>query len=192
MKNKYMLRIISGRFKGKGIESPSDIAIRPTSGRVKESLFNIIRTQLEGADFLDLFAGTGQIGLEAISNGARCVFADLHPQLVQTNSALLGCRKETEIIQGSFQAVLKQLLLKGPKFDFIFADPPYQNGYYEEIIALSVEVLKENGTLILEHASNFPIETQRMRVVDHRVYGSRSLTFLKGEKYEVDGLSRQF
>lgn len=182
MKNKYTLRIISGAFKGRGLISPPDDSVRPTSGRVKESLFNRIRTELPGTDFLDLFAGTGQIGLEAVSLGARCVFADVSPKLVQENIRTLRCEESTRVLQGSFQQVLRQLAQEGQSFDFIFADPPYQAGYYEDIIALSLAVLKKNGFLILEHASDLTIETQLLRLESQRNYGSRSLTFLKGEK----------
>lgn len=137
MKNKYTLRIISGALKGRGLASPPDHSVRPTSGRVKESLFNRIRTNLPGTVFLDLFAGTGQIGLEAVSLGARCVFADVAPRLVQENIRMLHCEERTRVLQGSFLQVLRQLAEEGQRFDFIFADPPYQAGYYEDIIAYS-------------------------------------------------------
>ena len=182
MKNKYTLRIISGALKGRGLASPPDHSVRPTSGRVKESLLNRIRTNLPGTVFLDLFAGTGQIGLEAVSLGARCVFADVAPRLVQENIRMLHCEERTRVLQGSFLQVLRQLAEEGQRFDFIFADPPYQAGYYEDIIAYSCAVLKKNGFLILEHASDLIIQTQLLHLDDQRNYGSRSLTFLKGEK----------
>ena len=192
MKNKYTLRIISGVFKGRGLVSPPDDFVRPTSGRVKEALFNRIRTELPGTDFLDLFAGTGQVGLEAVSLGARCVFADVSLGLVRENIRLLHCEENTRVLQGDFVQVLTQLTREGRTFDFIFADPPYQAGYYEEIVALSFAVLKENGVLILEHASDFTVEAPLFRLEDRRKYGSRSLTFLKEKKNETDDLSRQF
>lgn len=181
MKNKYTLRIISGTLKGKGIASPPDASVRPTSGRVKESLFNKIRSSLYGARFLDLFAGSGQIGLEAISLGASCVFADISPALVKSNLLLLGCENAI-VMQGSFAEVLRQLQAKGQTFDFIFADPPYQAGYYEEIIALSAPLLKKDGLLIVEHAADYTPDIHPLYMEDRRVYGSRCLTFLKGEQ----------
>ncbi|MBR2861342.1 MAG: 16S rRNA (guanine(966)-N(2))-methyltransferase RsmD [Clostridia bacterium] len=183
MKNKYLLRIISGKYRGKGIISPKDMTVRPTSARVKDSLFNILRTDLFGADFLDLFAGTGQMGLEAVSNGAKCVFADKDVRLVRENISQIGCEDASGIVSGDFEFVAKTLLNQGKKFDFVFADPPYENGYYERIITCTLPLLKENGTLILEHSSDMRLEeSEGYAIKDQRAYGSRALTFVGGKQ----------
>ena len=182
MKNKYLLRIISGKYRGKGIISPKDMAVRPTSARVKDSLFNVLRMKLHGAEFLDLFAGTGQMGLEAISNGAKCTFADKDIRLVSENIRQIGCQEDSAVLSGDFESVTKSLLNQGRKFDFIFADPPYENGYYEKIIICALPLLKEDGMLILEHSSDMKIaEDESYAIKDQRVYGSRTLTFLGGK-----------
>ena len=180
MKNKFLLKIISGKHRGKGLFSPPDFSVRPTSARVKESLFNIIRNDLFAADFLDLFAGSGQIGFEALSNGANVTFCDKDVSLVRKNAQHLGV--DANILQGSFDFVLKTLC-KTQKFDFIFADPPYDDGLYEDIIKNALPLLKEDGVLVLEHSSDYAVPTVlNCKVVSVRKYGSRSLTFLGGER----------
>lgn len=180
MKNKFLLKIISGTLKGKGLYSPQDFSVRPTSARVKDSLFNIIRNDLPGARFLDLFAGSGQIGFEAISLGADVVFCDKDASLIKKNAQHLGV--EATVLQGDFLNILSTLK-NGQNFDFIFADPPYNDALYAAIIKNSLPLLSQNGVLILEHSSdyNLPI-TEKCNIISVRKYGSRSLTFLGGEK----------
>lgn len=186
MKNKYLLRVVSGKYRGKGIVSPKDLSVRPTSQRVKESLFNIIRTNLYGKAFLDLFAGTGQMGIEAISNGATAVFIDGDTALAKKNVEGVGCQSESEILRGDFISVLTSL--KGRKFDYIFADPPYRDGLYNDIVKYSLKVLKDDGTIILEHSSDLVFdEFDDAVIIDKRIYGSRALTFLGG-KNENNGI----
>lgn len=183
MKNRYLLRVISGRYKGKGILSPEGLDVRPTSQRVKDSLFNIIRTELYGKDFLDIFSGTGQMGIEAVSNGAHATFVDADTSLVRKNVFEILKNENSEIIRGDFNNVLKNMAEKNKRFDFIFADPPYNEGLYLNIIECSLPLLNDDGVLILEHSSDFDIENLgNFNVVDKRLYGSRSLTFLGGIK----------
>lgn len=181
MKNKYLLRVVSGKYRGKGIASPKDFSVRPTSQRVKESLFNIIRFDLYGKSFLDIFSGTGQIGIEAISNGAKAYFVDGDTTLLKSNLASVGCEKDAEVIRGDFIGVLKSL--KNIKFDYVFADPPYRDGLYQDIVKYSLPVLNDNGVIILEHSSDIVFDSfDGATIVDERTYGSRVLTFLGGKK----------
>lgn len=180
MKKKFLLKIISGQLKGKGLYSPDDFSVRPTSARVKDSLFNIIRNDLFSARFLDLFAGSGQIGFEALSLGADVVFCDKDASLVKKNAQHLGVC--ANVIQGDFLNALSNLKSAQP-FDFIFADPPYNDKLYEEIINNSMPLLSQNGVLILEHSSDYSLPLPNAcNVISVRKYGSRSLTFLGGEK----------
>ncbi len=183
MNNKYLLRVSSGKYRGKGLLSPDGLDVRPTAGRIKSSLFNIIRNDLYGATFLDLFAGTGQMGIEALSCGAEsCVFADKDPSLVKKNIALVGCENEATVIKGDFRSVLQNT--HGVKFDFIFADPPYNNGYYGDIAAFAKQLLAaERGKLILEHATELELDIpDGYTLISSRTYGSRTLTFLEIKK----------
>ncbi len=183
MKSRYLLRVISGKYRGKGIISPKDFSVRPTSQRVKDSLFNIIRTNLYGKNFLDVFAGTGQMGIEAISNGAQVTFVDSDVSLLKTNVLAIIKDQKTDIFQGDFKNVLTNLCKNNKKFDFIFADPPYNEGLYAEIIKYTLPLLSEDGVLILEHSSDFNVEIfNEYNVIDCRNYGSRALTFLGGTK----------
>lgn len=189
MKNKYLLRVISGKYRGKGISSPKDFSVRPTSQRVKESLFNIIRTDLYGKIFLDIFSGTGQIGIEAISNGAKAYFVDGNVALLKSNLESVGCLNEAEVFCGDFINVLKSI--KNIKFDFIFADPPYKDELYQDIVKYSIPILNKDGVIILEHSSDIVFDSfDDAVIVDKRIYGSRALTFLGG-KNENNGLSGQ-
>ena len=177
MKNTTLLRVISGKYRSKGISSPKGQDIRPTSSRVKDSFFNIVRNKIYGCCFLDLFSGTGQIGIEAASIGANVTFCDKDISLTRQNALKIGV-ENAQFVQGDFQAVLTQFRTQNKLFDIIFADPPYKMGYYEKIIELCLPLLKENGTLVLEHASDIEINTGSCTVKDKRVYSSRSLTFL--------------
>lgn len=180
MKNRYLLRVISGKYRGKGILSPKDFSVRPTSQRVKESLFNIIRTDIYGKNFLDVFSGTGQIGIEAVSNGANVTFVDIDTKLLRENTSEVLKNETVEICSGKFANVFESFSKINKKFDFIFADPPYNDGLYDEIIKYSLPILSEDGMLILEHSSDLTIEHDN--VFDKRVYGSRALTFIGGNK----------
>ncbi len=182
MKNKYLLRVLSGDYRGKGLISPPDMSVRPTSARVKGSLFNIIRPTLYNSQFLDIFCGTGQIGIEAVSNGAIATFIDKNTTILNNNINSVGCKDKCRVVSGDFKNILLSFAKNNEKFDFIFADPPYNDGLYEDIIRLTKDLLNEDGRLILEHSSDFVIEnTFDLEIIDTRVYGSRTLTFLGGK-----------
>ncbi len=185
MKNKYLLRVISGKYRGKGIISPKDYSVRPTSQRVKESLFNIIRTDLYEKTFLDIFSGTGQMGIEAVSNGAKAVFIDANTNLIKENVSAI-CEENCEIHRGDFKNILENFKKAGRKFDFIFADPPYNDGLYDDIINYSLPLLNEDGKLILERSSDIPF--RHLNEYDSRKYGSRTLSFLEATN-ENNGIS---
>ena len=180
MKNRYLLRVISGKYRGKGILSPKDYSVRPTSQRVKESLFNIIRTELFGKSFLDIFSGTGQMGIEAVSNGAKAVFVDADTALLKENLSSVCKEENCEVYRGDFKNILLNFKDTNRKFDFIFADPPYNDGLYEDIINFAIPLLSEEGILILEHSTEYVIDS--LYVYNSRTYGSRTLSFLGGNK----------
>lgn len=183
MKKKSLLKVISGKYRGKGLISPPDFTVRPTSARVKDSLFNIIRIDLYGSSFLDLFCGTGQNGIEAISNGALATFVDKSTFIVTKNVTNVGCQQTSRIISGDFKNILLSFAKNNEKFDFIFADPPYNDGLYEEIIKLCTPLLNDGGKLILEHASDYSFDNlYELQLLDKRVYSSRTLTFLGGKE----------
>jgi 16S rRNA (guanine966-N2)-methyltransferase len=145
--------------------------------------------ELYNAKFLDMFSGTGQVGIEAISNGATSTFIDLNTALLKKNIEQIGCQDFSRVFSGDFKRVMSDLNVKGEKFDFIFADPPYNDGLYSDIIRFSMPLLSEDGKIILEHSSDCEITAPDDAIIfDKRAYGSRSLTFLGG-KNEKNGVS---
>lgn len=176
MKEKFLLRVMSGKYRGKGISSPkSEDDVRPTAGRIKQSVFNILRFELADKIFLDMFAGSGQMGIEAVSCGAKkSIFFDRDAILAKQNASRILQESEFEVFRGDSFELLKAL--KGNFPDIVFADPPYSLGMYERIIMEVTALLPENGVLILEHPTEFSFEG------DRRVYGKKALTFIRGAK----------
>lgn len=149
-----MVRVITGQAGGRHLKVPRGWGGRPTSDRVKESLFNILGPLVPGASFLDLFAGTGSVGIEALSRGAsRVVFVENNRQAVRAireNLAQTGLGGRAEVLPiGVMDAAAR---LKGQKFTIIFLDPPYDQGL--EVSALEAlvanDLLEENGLVVVE------------------------------------------
>jgi 16S rRNA (guanine966-N2)-methyltransferase len=184
------MRIIGGKYKGKRIKSlpkRSDTKLlRPTTDRVKESVFSILNNYLEGVKFLDLFAGTGNVGIEAISRGAgKVIFVENDKRfcnLIRENLKKLGVEREKyEIICDDYTSAIKKLAKRGEKFDFIYADPPYEKGYYTRIVNMikNFNLLDEDGLLILEEPKNTPFLPEDEKwIVERRGYGTTLVTFI--------------
>lgn len=180
------MRIIGGEARGRVVPLPAGSAIRPTADRVKESLFNILHT-VEGCSFLDLFAGSGSVGLEALSRGAgfaAFVEKDLHlARLLEGNVARFGFTLRATVIAQDAEKGLGALVRKGHRFDIIFADPPYDRGLVGETLLWPGirKALAENGSVILQHsAREMPVDLQEQSWVmaDQRRYGDTVLSFL--------------
>ncbi len=177
------MRVISGKFKGKKLFSPENNNVRPTTDRIKETMFNILaRVGIEGATVLDLFGGTGALGIEALSRGAsKVVFIDRSPdsvKLIKQNLAHVGADQRTyEIYNVDFQFALKKL--KDRSFDVIFADPPYAAGIENLIISTISEhnVLAQDGTLMIEHSTDVKFNADAFDI-DSRQCGNTTLSFL--------------
>ena len=154
------MRIISGSARGRKLREPQGLDTRPTTDKVKESLFNIIQFELEGRRVLDLFAGTGQLGLEALSRGAEhCTFVDQRREaaaLVKENVKLCRFEGQARVVQGESQAFLRAC---GEKFDVIFLDPPYQTNLLEQCIEkiTRFDILREHGVIVCESGTEWTI-----------------------------------
>jgi 16S rRNA (guanine966-N2)-methyltransferase len=152
------MRIIAGRFRGHSIESPPGHMTRPSTARTRESLFSLVdsRIYLEDADVLDLFCGTGALGLEAISRGASLVtFVEQDAEVLdfaRQNAETLGVSDQCIFINGDAMTYLRRY--KGPELDLIMADPPYELEGLREIPDLSIPHLHTDGVLTLEHSSH--------------------------------------
>lgn len=152
-----MLRIFGGTYKNRRIISPLGYEVRPSSGMVRQALFNILMGQIEGAHFLDLFAGSGAVGLEALSRGAdRVTFVESNRdslKAIHENIEQLGCNDQVQIISGDVLQILKRLSSQTVKYDIIFADPPYDmTDYVHKVIHFIDEstLLKPSGDLYVE------------------------------------------
>ncbi len=173
------MRVISGKYKGRNIVSPRG-EVRPTTDMVKGSLFSLLESRglVEGADVLDLFCGTGAIGIEALSRGAdSCVFVDANTDNVARNIAAMGI--SARVVRADFRRALR--LVKDVKFDIIFADPPYGAGYCDEALktVLKYDMLKKDGVIIIEHSSsNGLINPPENCIIERRVLGAAALEII--------------
>jgi 16S rRNA (guanine966-N2)-methyltransferase len=180
------LRVISGTLKGKKLFSVKGRSLRPTSDRVRESVFDILQGIIEGRRVLDLFAGTGAMGIEALSRGAlAAVFIENHPgSLDALRRNLAACRLEgvSEVLAKEAKEGLRFLEGRGGNFEFIFLDPPYGKGLARETVNKLAEsaLLKPATLIVAEHSPAevvegiFPLER-----VDFRKYGSTRISFFR-------------
>ena len=153
-----MVKITGDRFKGRNLASQKSMKVRPTSVRVRESLFGILGERIGGADVLDLFAGIGTIGIEALSRGAsKVIFVENDRQVarvIKKNLEILGEDNDNQISLLPALNFIRRYSGRKRRFDFIYADPPYTFDKHEEVLsALSHGgLLKKNGILVIEHS----------------------------------------
>ena len=177
------MRIIAGQFRGHGLISPDGHETRPSTGRTRESLFSLVdaRIYLEGAEVLDLFAGTGALGLEAISRGAALVtFVEQDPDVLdiaRQNAEKLGVEDQCIFIPGDAVEYLRRY--SGPALDLIMADPPYKLEAMRELPDLAVPHLTEDGVFTLERIVEKTAHAPALR------YGIVERGFLR-EGYHAD------
>lgn len=175
------MRIVAGDFKGRKLETPLNNDIRPTSEKVKEALFSSISGNLYNAVCVDLFAGTGNLGLEALSRGAsKCYFGDnsrVSIDLVRRNVAHCKADEWSVICFGDYEKVLNKI---HEPVDIFFIDPPYKQGLYEHCFELirDLELLNEEGIIVAEHATEdvFPDEMAGFVKIKDRKYGSMTFS----------------
>ena len=144
------MRVITGTARGRRLKTPDNYDIRPTTDNVKESVFNIIQFDIEGRQVLDLFAGTGQLGIECLSRGAAgAVFVDRDKDVVRiVKDNLKSCGMKATVLQEDSISFLNHC----GKFDVIFIDPPYDSDLYESALKIInlVDILSEGGIIICE------------------------------------------
>jgi len=150
------MRIIAGRNKGRTLKAPKWDGLRPTSDKLRGTLFNILAPRVEGARVLDVFAGTGAVALEALSRGAvsaTCVESDRRAvQLIEENAALCGERNRCAIIRDVVERALTRPIAGSP-FDIIVLDPPYDYGALDDAVRNAGAQRASGGIVVLEHAA---------------------------------------
>jgi 16S rRNA (guanine966-N2)-methyltransferase len=183
------VRVSGGELRGRVLSVPADT--RPTEGRVRESLFSIWGERVRGCRFLDLFAGSGVVGLEALSRGARgVVFVEAEPRALRTLAVNLRrvAADRVAVRAGRLPAELARMRPGGEPFDLVFADPPYRYPGYPALLAALAPLLAPAGEAVVEHASreNLPETAGELVRVDDRRYGGSALTFYRRRESETN------
>jgi 16S rRNA (guanine(966)-N(2))-methyltransferase RsmD len=184
------MRVIAGRFRGRAVRSAPGSGTRPTTGRARAALFDWIGTEVQGAQVLDLFAGTGAVGIEALSRGA------VHATFVERDRRVLAVLRQnldgfelapvTRLLGGGVEGALRRLAREARRFELVFADPPYGEQWTERLLGPSAvpSVLARGGALFVERDHHIRGQAPPESVVlrEFREYGSTRF-----ERYEVIG-----
>ena len=184
------MRVISGKARGLKLNTPKNDDVRPTTDRVKESLFNMINSYIMDSDILDLFAGTGSLGIECLSRGAnQCIFVDNSKEsinIVKSNIKKARVENESIVLNLDFKSAINSLSLKNKQFDVIFMDPPYYKNMFSDALSAvdNNNLLKEDGIIVVEHdtVDKFPDNMGRLYKSREKKYGNTTLTFYKLEE----------
>ena len=179
------MKIISGKYKGRVLEGFDIAGTRPTMDRVKESLFAMIQSYLEDATVLDLFAGSGNLGIEALSEGAKEIYlVDKNKkacQVIKRNINKIGI-EASDIFCGDYKSALKKYQEQSIKFDIIFLDPPYQTDLVKKSIEIieKYELLSKNGIIVAEsNTLDKIIYSDKLEIVKSKKYGDKVVAILK-------------
>lgn len=178
------MRIIAGERKGHTIFAPRGRETRPTSDRVRENVFNIVAPWVEGARVLDLYAGSGAMGLEALSRGAAAVvFVESEAEAVRAIERNLDKLRLTgaRVVRSDASTGLRQEATAGRKYDLVLADPPYTMTDFDTLARYLPRVLADDGLLVLETAARIEPELAGLVVRTTRKYGSTRVTVFEHE-----------
>lgn len=148
------MRVITGTARGHRLIAPEGMDVRPTTDKVKEAVFSAVQFELENASVLDLFAGSGQMGIEALSRGAaKAVFVDSSAKSIKCVNENLRATKLDKYSQVVSRDSYDYIKLTSSKFDLIILDPPYRQGHIEKLLPLAAEKLNDGGSIICEYES---------------------------------------
>lgn len=179
------MRITAGELKGRRVAGPEGLEVRPTGAKIRQAFFNILSNKIEGSRFVDVCAGSGLMGFEALSRGAAGLIAIEEnrriAKSIQENIYSLGVARIAEVIAGDAKRVLPVL---GPgEADIIFADPPYKSQLAEPILVAveKHELLAEDGVFAIEHANDtrLPESIGKLTLYDRRKYGQTAISFYR-------------
>ncbi len=178
------MRVIAGKNRGAKLMSLEGNNTRPTSDRIKETLFNIINQQLLGANVLDLFSGSGSLGIECVSRGADfATLVENFPEAIQVINSNVAHTKNEEKIKVIKSDVMEYLKKNksGDKYDVIFLDPPYLHDYEALVLELLYEgdFLTDDGIIVVEHSSKTNVDNHYFEIYREKEYKVTSLTFMR-------------
>ncbi len=179
-----MMRVIAGIHKGRQLKAVPGNNTRPTTDKVKESIFQIIGPFFQGGKALDLFAGSGSLGIEALSRGMdNCIFVDKHPkaiQIIRENTSLLRLEEQSEIFRADAFRALAAVAKRELRFDLIFLDPPYSKISYLELLETIIkeQLLNDEGIIYCEHDLKdiLPEQVSGLSLIKQLKYGTIGVT----------------
>lgn len=181
------MRVITGSARGRRLKAPEGRDVRPTSDKVKEAVFSIVQFDIESSAALDLFSGSGQLGIEALSRGAdSCVFVDssrVSADITRENIAAAGFRDCASVMNADGAGYLRMCR---NTFDLAFLDPPYGKGLIEEALPLLAGHMSDRGVIVCEHEKGLVLPERTGGMFLHRVYryGKTEVTVYRNEKSE--------
>lgn len=187
------MRIITGSAKGTQLKAPTGLSTRPTTDRVKESMFGILGCLVEEARVFDIFSGTGNLSLEALSRGAESAIAvDKSAncqRIIRENGVKTRLDERLTVLKGDGLRYLEQYAQGGDRFDLIFADPPYEQGFVAKVIEVveATSALAIGGVLVIEHTKKEPIDEEALLKLEIRRqerYGETMVSFLMHPREE--------
>lgn len=173
------MRVVGGQYRGKKLKALEGDATRPTLDRVKEAVFNMAMPWVFDSVVLDLFGGSGGMGIEAVSRGAKKAYindsAKGAVRIIEDNVRYVGCGELVEISNLDWQTFVNIALQKGLKFDIIILDPPYACDFFYECVDKCKQLLNEDGVIIIEHDERIHFEKD---VIKEKKYGRVMVTFI--------------
>ena len=179
-----IMRVISGKYKGRNLIGFDIDGTRPTMDRVKESLFALIQNKLNNSVVLDLFAGSGSLGIEALSNGAKtCYFIDNNIELINIiKKNTKDIKEEVKIIKSDYRSALDILRNSALKFDIIFLDPPYKLNLINDSLdrIINYNLLNKDGIIVCKYESE-KLSNDKLKVIKEKKYGSKKICIYKME-----------
>ena len=178
------MRVVSGTARGKRLKTPNGMQTRPTTDRVKEAMFSIIQFQLPDAKILDLFGGTGQLGIEGLSRGAAsAVFVDRSAdacKLIRENLSTTGFLNSAKVVQSDYASYLKRC---SDRFNIILLDPPYAEEFMENSLKIisEIDILQSGGIIVAEHSvkKEFSDDFDGFSLLKEYKYGNTYLTIYR-------------
>lgn len=184
------MRIIAGLYKGRRLKTLSGMSVRPTTDRLRETIFNVLATQIEGARVADLCAGSGAVAIEALSRGAaEAVLVEQSSRaaaVIRENLRLCGIREEAVVLSRPVLPALRSLAVLSRSFDLIYFDPPYDSPLYEPVIKAIDDggLLAIDGALLVEHHRSHPLlpTTRSLRPFREIVQGEIRVTLYRRER----------